>query len=147
MLLIAVLVVWGVIGYKFISGLNPSLPKTIEKDFNVSFTPKTKIKMDTFSIKNLERDPFLGKLYSAKKNVPLAKMKPRKVVTQNQPRITYGGAIKKQSSSDRVFVININENQYLLKQGQSVDSVKLIKGNAKEVIVRYNNMSQTIKRH
>lgn len=144
-LLATVLVVWGTIGYKFVNGLSPDISEIAQQDFDVTFKPKTNIKSDTFSIKNVERDPFLGTLTSTKKRkVSSKKTTPEPKV--NSPIITYGGIIKKQNSSDQVFVVNINENQYLLKQGQVADSVKLVKGNTKEVVVRYNNKSQTIKR-
>lgn len=140
----AVLAIWGTIGYKFVNGLNPSASEVITQDVAVSFAPKTNIVKDTFSIQKLERDPFLGTVSSKKRSNSVNTSKPR--VVENSPRITYGGMIKKQSSSDRVFVININENQYLLKQGQIADSVKLVRGNVKEVTVRYKNKTQTIKR-
>jgi len=145
-LLGAVLAIWGTIGYKFVNGLRPSPSETIQQDFTMSFNPKTNTKIDTFSIQNLERDPFLGTLSSKKISTFPNRNKPTPKVKEYSPIITYGGMVKKQSSSYRVFVININDNQYLLKQGQTADSVKLIRGSDKEVIVRYKNTSQTIKR-
>lgn len=144
-LLATVLAVWGTIAYKFVNGLSPDVSEIARQDFDVSFKPKTNIKSDTFSIKNVERDPFLGTLASNKKRNTSSVNTTTKAIG-NSLRITYGGIIKKQNSSDQVFVININDNQYLLRKGQVADSVKLVKGNTKEIVVRYKNKSQTIKR-
>ncbi|EGV42112.1 hypothetical protein BZARG_384 [Bizionia argentinensis JUB59] len=143
----AVLAIWGTIGYKFMNGLSPSLPEIKSQDFTASFTPKANVEIDTFSIQNLERDPFLGTLQSKQRKSFKNTTQSTPNATDNSPKITYSGMVKKQNSSNSVFVININENQYLLKKGQKVDSVKLIRGNDKEISVRYKNTTQTIKRH
>jgi len=56
------------------------------------------------------------------------------------------GLVKKQNSAEKVFVVNINNKQYLLKQGQTIDSVTLVKGNTKQIVMRYQNKLQTVKR-
>lgn len=143
--MVAVLVIWGTVAYKFVNGLSPDVAEIAPQDLNVSFLPKISVKVDTFSIKNIERDPFLGTLNFNNKGKSTS-ANTQKKVTSNFPNVTYGGVIKKQDLSDQVFVVNINKNQYLLKRGQIVDSVKLIRGNTNAIVVRYNNISKTIKR-
>ena len=147
MLLAAVLGVWGTIAYKIVNGLSPEDTKQTEQTFDVSFQPKTKVTVDTFSIQNVERDPFLGTLSASKtNNKQKTTKKSNQIVTKNQPKITYAGLVKKQTTADKVFVVNINNQQYLLKQGQTADSVKLLRGNTKEITIRYNNQTKTITR-
>ncbi len=147
-MLIAVLGVWSTIAYKFIRSLDPDTPEVILQNTNVLFKPKTNTKVDTFSIQKMERDPFLGTLASNKtKTIKSITKKPKPKNPVNAPKVTYGGMVKKQKSSNPIFVLNINSKQYLLKQGQQADSVKLIRGNTKEVQIYYNNKTQTIKRH
>lgn len=147
MLLAAVLGVWGTIAYKIVNGLSPEDPQQTEQTFDVSFQPKTKVTVDTFSIQNVERDPFLGTLStSITNNKPKTTKNSNQIVTKHQPKITYAGLVKKQTTADKVFVVNINNQQYLLKQGQTVDSITLIKGNTKEITIRYNKQTKTITR-
>jgi len=62
------------------------------------------------------------------------------------PLISYSGLVKKQSTSNQVFVVTINNNQFLLKKGQIADSATLVKGNDKEIVIRYDKKNQIIKR-
>jgi len=145
--LVVVLGIWGTIGYKLINGMSPDTAEVNQENFDVKFNPKTNTEIDTFSIKTIERDPFLGTLSNnRKKGKSVSNRKASKKVPENQALVTYGGLIKKQNSSERVFVININNNQYLLKKGQIADSVKLVNGNEKTITIRYRNKNRTIKR-
>ncbi len=144
-LLAVVLGIWGTIGYKLINGMSPDIAKVNEENFDLSFNPKTNTEIDTFSIKDTERDPFLGTLSRKKINRTASTKSSKKLIKDNRV-IIYGGLIKKQNSSDYVFIVNINKNQYLLKKGQTADSVKLIKGNEKGITIRYHNKNKTIKR-
>lgn len=147
-LIAAVLGIWGTIGYKIINGLSPDNPVTIEQNYNVAFNPKISTQIDTFSIQNVEKDPFLGTLASNKKTGNItARELPKTKLPENNPKITYGGLIKKQNTSDQVFVVNINNKQHLLKKGQVVDSVTLLKGNTKTITIRYKNKPQNITRN
>lgn len=142
LLIAAMLGVWGTIGYKIINGISSDKTEVVTQDFNVSFKPKVESKSDTFSIKKVNKDPFLGTLASINK-------KANKILiskVENMPTVTYSGLIKKQNASDQVFIVTINSTQYLLKQGQTADSIRLIKGTAKAVTVKYKNKFQTINR-
>lgn len=146
-LLVAVLGIWGTIGYKIINGLNPKQPLRPTQNIDVSFNPEKHIKQDTFSITEVDRDPFLGTLSRVKaKTTAKSSLNQTQKKTNYQPVITYSGLVKKQNASDQVFVVNINNNQYLLKKGQIADSVKLLKGNSKTITVSYKKKSLTINR-
>ncbi|WP_157814205.1 hypothetical protein [Olleya sp. Bg11-27] len=145
MLLVIVLAVWGAIGYKIINGLSPNNPEITKPDFNVSFNPKIDFEIDTFSIQVIYKDPFLGTLASKNKKAN-AKSFSNFEKPENTPIVTYSGLVKKQNASNPVFVININNRQYLLKQGQTADSITLIKGNTKAITIQYKNKSQIINR-
>ena len=144
-LLGAVLVIWGVIGYRILATIHPDIPEVKQNNVTVNFNPKNQTKVDTFSINATTRDPFLGTLATKKKTV-VKKNIPKKPKQElpNAPLITYGGLLKKQQSTQQVFVVNINNNQYLLKKGQERDSVKLIKGDAKAIVIRFRGKTKTI---
>lgn len=127
--------------------MSPDIAEVNQENFDIKFNPKTNTEVDTFSIKTIERDPFLGTLSNNhKKRKSVSNRKPVNKVLEKEAVITYGGLIKKQNSLERVFVININNKQYLLKKGQIADSIKLVNGNEKTITTRYRNKNKTIKR-
>lgn len=144
-LLVFVLAVWGAIGYKVITGLSLESPEILTNNLELAFTPKNIEKPDIFSVEATVRDPFLGTLTrkNAKKTSVRSTLKSQPQIT-NAPQISYQGLVKNQSSSQQVFVVSINGNQHLLKRGQTVDNVKLVRGNSKEITVRLGNKQQTI---
>lgn len=140
-----VLIVWGTIGYKVATGLGQNDPVALANDLEVSFTPRAIKEPDTFSVRAFGRDPFLGTLSRANKPKTKNQKGPAKKPEQaNRPTIAYQGMVKKQGSSQRIYVVNINGRQYLLRQGQSVDGVRLANGTPRNITVRYNGRSQTI---
>lgn len=146
-MIVCVLGVWGTVAHKLINGISPKQPKLAPENLDQSFNPKTPVKQDSFTIEEAFRDPFLGTLapLQSKRQVKNSKIS-NNIPPVYQPILTYGGLIKLQSASDKVFIVNINNNQYLLKKGQIADSVKVLRGNDKEIVLRYNNKSLTIKR-
>lgn len=143
LLLVVVLGIWGVIGYKIWSGFNTEVPEAKQQEFAVSFNPKTNTVIDTFSVQTAERDPFLGTLTLQK----LKKTNTTKSKKQDNfvwLPISYQGLVKKQDSKEEVFIVNIRGKQYVLKLGQKIDSVTLVKGNIKNIVVRYKNKQKTI---
>jgi hypothetical protein len=146
LLLAAVLGIWGAIGYRIISGVSPTISEVKQDNFDMVFNPKSNTEVDTFSIQSLERDPFLETLSDTKEAKKLSTKKPLEPVIDYMPSVTYSGLVKKQSTSNQVFVVTINNNQFLLKKGQIADSVTLVKGNDKEIVIRYHKKNQIIKR-
>ncbi|WP_323787691.1 hypothetical protein [Psychroserpens sp.] len=146
LLLIGVLLIWGIIAYKIIIGINPDEPVLIQQNSNVAFNPIASQEIDTFSIQNVNRDPFLGTLSSRKKHNNQITKSVHKNSTENQLEIIYKGLIQKQNTSDQVFVIHIENTEHLLKTGQTIDKIKLVSGNQKSIKIFYNNTYQTIER-
>jgi len=138
----SVLIVWGIIGYRIFSAINPSTEETREQEFSVNFNPKAITELDTFSVKTVNRDPFLGTL---QRNRPQRKSTGIVKTDFKWPVITYQGLVKdKNSHSGQIFVINVNGNQSLLKRGKTFSEVTLIKGNKKELTVKYKGKLKTI---
>lgn len=144
-LLVAVLGIWGIIGYKIIAAVNPKAPGESAVNFEVSFTPKTAASVDTFSIQTTDRDPFLGTLAKKKKNVIKRKAVPKKADFEWIP-IIYHGTIKKHQSSSQIFVVSINRQQYLLKAGQEVNGVRLKSANSESIRVVYKGYTKTVSK-
>lgn len=141
-LLASVLGIWGVIGYKIISTLNPETPELASTAFNTSFTPKVTTTLDTFSIQATERDPFLGTLYTKKR---LITKSTKKVEVVWLP-IVYHGSVTQQASGNKIFVISINGEQHLMKLGQTIKEIKLLRANANEITLSYKGERKKIKK-
>ncbi len=137
-------IVWGLIGYMIIAGIDSDMPEAPKQNQNLVFSPKTNKEVDTFSIQNIIRDPFLGTLTSKKKYTN--KTPKHKNFNTKNLNIAYKGLIQRQNSSEKVFAVHIENTEYLLKKGQVISKVKLISGNGKSIKILYNNSYQTIKR-
>jgi len=144
-LLTAVLGIWGTVAYKIVNGISPHQPEVTTQNFDVAFHPKQQKAIDTFSIKSVVRDPFLGTLSTEKKILKQTKKVKPAVPDVKMPTITYGGLIQKTQSKAKIFVVNIDNKQYLLKQGQTAADVKLVRGSKSSIVVRFNGKNQTIK--
>lgn len=134
MLLGAVLVIWGVVGFRILSALNPELPEVAEQIEVAELKMPRPSVIDTFEVHKENRDPFLG-TWTKKK------AKPKKKTTVKAVEwipIIYHGAIEKKGTPS-VFIVSINGVQHVLKKGQSRDEVTLLSGNAKRVVLRYKN--------
>ena len=144
LLLVAVLGIWGTIGYKIINGLSDDDVEYKTEEIGAFVKPDFNQKIDSFSIASVEKDPFLGTIRTSKRK----SVKSAGIKKQNNPKpaiaITYQGQVKQQGTSKSIFILTINNKQHLVKQGQTVDGVKIISGNAKDVVVRYDGKTQTI---
>lgn len=147
LLIAAVLGVWGAIAYQIVSGVSPDdAPELVQNDTS-KFNPKPIASKDTFSIQPVKRDPFLGTL-SSKTSKKVSSVKSSEVVKRDIefPSVIYNARIKKPNTDTSLFILTINNQQYKLKKGQIADSLKLVNGNAETIVVRYKNLSKTIKR-
>lgn len=145
LLLFAVLGIWGTIAFKAIAGLRPNAPLAKEVGSANVFKPKENLEMDTFSIRKVERDPFLGSFNTSNKKRTKAKKSIKKKV-KKAPSIQFIGLIKNQKADKEIFIVKIKQEQYLLKLGETVEGVKLISGNPKNIIVSCENIKHTIPR-
>ncbi|GAA3647257.1 hypothetical protein [Flavivirga jejuensis] len=145
MLLVGVLAIWGIIGFKMLGALNPKPPKTLQQDLAVSFNPQINTAVDTFSIRAVDRDPFLGTLYKKKKTIVKRKSaQPKEEFVW--PSVIYHGTVAKQQSKSQIFVISINGQQYLMKVGQDIGGIKLRFANAKVITITSKGHRKTINK-
>lgn len=143
-LLVVVLAIWGILGFRILSAVNPddSLPNTHTaiSDFKPT-APKAR---DTFSILANYRDPFLGTLpKSVVKARKPKKIAPAPVVKRN---LSFTGHIRDQKSDQVIFFVNIDGRQHMMSLTDEVDGVRLLKGNEDQITVLYENHRETIKR-
>ena len=98
--------------------------------------------IDTFSVIKVDRDPFLGTITKKKTNVA-TKIKRKALVWQP---LDYLGVVNNANNKSRVYIITINGKQSLLKRGQIKDSIKLLSGNEKRIVLSYKGQQKTVSR-
>ncbi|MEM1003020.1 MAG: hypothetical protein AAGH46_10270 [Bacteroidota bacterium] len=140
-LLVLVIGVWGTVAYKIIDALNPSLPDIPVQTMVEVKDYRIKQQLDTFSIKKVYRDPFLGTIYKPKKTKtkPILKPKVNWIPVQYDGMISNGG-------NNKVFLVRINNQQHLLRTGQSKDSMTVVSGNNTYVKLKYQGAIKSFKK-
>jgi hypothetical protein len=140
-LLIAVLGIWGAIGYQIYNRMNPSVPKTEVLQAQNTFQKIPIITTSFYEIHEIYRDPFLG--HFPKKKRTVVKKKPKQEQSKIPfPEVIYNGLI--QGGSATTYILTINGRQEILKKGETFQKVKLIKANKEEAVVRFLKETKTI---
>ncbi len=140
----AVLLIWGIVGYKIYASLNSTNEVAIVDNNAIEFKPEVIKDVEKFSISANYRDPFLGKLVNnTKKTSNSVKKKVKPIVIF--PEITYNGMVSpKETDREALFLITINNKQQFLSVGKQIDGVRLLNGNSKEIIIGFQNNKKTI---
>lgn len=137
-----VLTIWGVIGFRVASTINPSEKDSRPRRIDVAFNPNIHTEIDTFSIQSLDRDPFLGTLYKEKPNPNIKQTKPKEPIAW--PTVVYHGMISKQESKVKICVLSIDGKQNIVKLNQTSGGIKLLRANNEEALIEYKNQRKTI---
>lgn len=127
--------VWGTIAYKIINGLQPELPPTSNfPSFNNS-NEIVNIKKDSFQINLPTRDPFLDRAAKTiKVQTPVIKSSQP---SWTWPEVSYKGIIVSAQSKQQLFVLNHNQEQYLVAKGQELLGITIVSGNDEKLLVSY----------
>lgn len=142
LLLGAVLLIWGILGYRVVKAWIPDRDQVIPPipvgDLELDL-PKAR---DTFSIVANYRDPFLG-------NTPSTSSKPttKHAITVAPIELTpvsYSGMVADQGSGHKLFFVNISGKEYMLQVGSEIEGVKLISGDAKSIRIREHSQVRTL---
>ncbi len=145
LLLLAVMAIWGILGFRIIKTISPSGPKSSDLPTTADFKPIKPKERDTFSILADYRDPFLGTL--PKLTTKRINKKPKSVnPSLPEKSITYSGLVNDQTSKQMIFFLDIDGQQVMLSKNETRAGVKLVSGNAENIRVRYNGLTKTIKR-
>lgn len=142
-LLPAVLLVWGLIGYRVFAGLDPDKDMVDSMPMTKEFKPLKLVANTNFKIEANYRDPFLGTLENRMSN----KTKPKKVYLQKEavvfPEILYKGIFSPGDHSKSVFLILIDGEQQMFKIKEIHNKVKLLSGDKEKIIIKYKKEKKT----
>jgi len=143
-LLTAVLLVWGILGYRIFLTVNPNNNKQQTAVASKSFKPQQLQELETFTINTDYRDPFLGSFSQKKSTKP---KKPTKVIVKTSkipfPAIIYKGLVSAKGKQQQIFLINIDGQQYFFMKNNTHKEVKLIQGSSKQVVLRFQGKQQS----
>jgi len=143
-LLTAVLLVWGLLGYRIFSSVRPVTKLHQELATRAQFKPQQTKEVETFTIHTNYGDPFLGTL--TQKNI--AKPKTTRNTISKKPKapfptIIYKGLVSSKKKNQQVFLISINGQQCFFKKNSTQKKITLLRGTAKEVVLRFEGRQQS----
>ena len=139
----AVILIWSILIYKIVAATKPM--KAELQVETAQFKPLQLQESATFTVNTNYRDPFLGtisqkkKVKPKKRTVKVAKQKPKVPF----PKIIYKGVVSSKGKKSQVFLIAINGQQFFFKRNQTQNEVKLLRGNSKEVVLKFQGQQQT----
>ncbi len=150
LLLVVVVLIWGIIFYRIFSTVGASDNNTNSLN-NHAKSEVDKNANDTFNIDGNYRDPFLGNMQVDKpvilSTAPKQVVKEEKVVQKLAwPSIEYGGMIKNQKSNKQLVLVQINGQNNLMKTGDIVAGVQLMKIYKDSLEVSFQKEKKWIKK-
>lgn len=143
------LVIWGLIAYKIYTGLKGDDEEIAENNVVVPAVLLNK-GIDTFSLFNNYRDPFLSDIKrtvihvnSGNNSKPVNPVKNTNTaksgnlaVTNDWPAVQYAGILKNQSNSTALILLSVNGKTYTLKQGDVAEGMKVLSFSNSEVTLQ-----------
>lgn len=148
-----VILLWGYIITRSLGIMNVDeelMPSTSNTSLipNVENIPSNKL----FKLKNNYPDPFLGGFSAArtkpeKKTISSSpvKTKTNPEITQIPwPKITYGGIIKRKDKEKVMGWITINGKSHIVKEGDTINEVKVIEQDNSAVVIEFQKERRTI---
>lgn len=141
-LLPIVIAIYGVLFYRIFDTLNPD-PTPTELEEIKSFTPAKIAPKEQFTLLPVESDPFLGTLYT-KKNTKKSNGNSTAQAQAPWPSIEYLGLVAKNSSSAKVFILNVDGVQLPVSKGELIQGIKVVGGNEQSVRLRFEGVTKEI---
>lgn len=146
------LLIWGLIGYKIYTGLTNNDEVVIDDN---GFIPTATVRKtsDTFSLFNNYADPFLRSIHLLKTNASISSKSSNQISTKNNipvktstantsndwPNVQFSGTIKNQTNAVTLLLITVNNKTYTVKQGESVEGLKVLSFSGSEVVLQRGN--------
>ncbi len=141
-LLPIVLVIWGILLYQFIDIINPDAVVPAQLSKSPFITPTIK-KKDTFSLIPLKSDPFLGTIYNKDRVVTKRASKPKSETPW--PTIGFFGIVADKKAASSVYIVSVNGKQYLLKKGDTIQKIKVVKGTKESIHIKHAGKTKEFK--
>lgn len=142
-LLAVVLLVWGMVIYRFFSYAGPEIKESATST-QISIRPLTIKEREIFSIDVNYRDPFLGKMYLPEKTGKLVRKKRAVPEPIQWPQVVYKGIVSDNKDKKKVFMLIINGKSYMMKEKDTEQDITLKNGNRQSITVKFKGELTTI---
>jgi len=143
-LLPIVLLIWGLVIYRFFDFSTDDIPDGTTSNFTVK--PLAVMPRDTFNINVNYRDPFLGKMYLPRQ----VKKSGRKTNSIEQaaplvwPSIVYRGLVSDAKNKKKVFMLIISGQTFLMSERDTELDVQIKGGNREHITVTFQGVPNKI---
>ncbi len=138
-LLPVVLIIWGLVIYNIVDAFSSEEIAGSKMDMAHFKAPKIKEK-EVFTLLPIDSDPFLGTMYTKPKTKVTSRRNPVQEIVW--PAIDYEGVISGKTFKSTIFIISINGQQHLVKKGDTLQGLKVIKGNTKLIKLKYKRQTK-----
>lgn len=146
-----VILIWGLIVYKVISGIKEDGP--LDKVYQTLALDNRKETIDTFVLKTNYEDPFLKEKNHYRGHTAINQPKNKQQSVPNASvipinyEVQYFGIISNLKNKNKLGLIKIQGKDFLIKEGDlSLNNLKIYKIYKDSVIVISKNFKHTIKR-
>lgn len=146
MLLVAVILIYGAVIVRFIFLSGDSEAVFVVESKVGQFRPIAYDVDQKFTVKNNFRDPFLGTLPRKTSGDISENTFGSSKKTIQWPIIVFKGLVSDVNSTNKIFAVVLNGKEMVVKEGQVMDSVKILNGTSKELILRYKGEKRKIER-
>lgn len=152
MLSFAVVVIWGIIGYKLFSILSDDSDNVA---LNYGDAANSKVESpvsDTFSLVSHGSDPFFRqmsigqKVPDANKSAGVSKEEKLKVYRLIWPSVQYKGVVSRSGGQKQSVMVVINGVNYILQKGEVVNGLEMVFVSADSIKMRYSSETKYIVR-
>ncbi len=143
LLLLLVLVVWGILGFRIVKTVSPSTKGTVPLVHAEKFVPTPIKKRDSFALNANYRDPFLGTFPKTEKPKKVRVTVAQKEILPDK-NISYTGFITENGSRKKIFFLTVDGMQQIFSENDVLQGVELLSGDGKKVQVHYNGKTKKI---
>ena len=151
-LIISLIVIWGVLIYKYASPYFKTHEFTAPVRVDTPADLYVLFKKDTFALELSKRDPFLDTRVF-KKKTPVFKPIAKKVIKKKSlekpnvwPSIQYLGFVKSNASKSRLGLMRINNKLYKVRDGEKLKMLGVIKVEEDSIQLLFEGKKKYFKR-
>lgn len=154
-LILFLVVIWGLVFNKFFNATK-SNTNSVPLAVTTNSVPVLVIQKDTFDLREVPRDPFLGKIQVKVKKktnrVASTTLKPKKKLKINKkklqkkvwPKLKFYGFVKGQNRSSMLCLIKVNNKFYKKREKENIEELILKKVFKDSLIAEYKGETKTI---
>lgn len=142
------LFLWSMIIYRIFNQVNQK-DETLRFSENINYNPEKPL-TDTFELIANYSDPFLERSfitsadYSNSSNVRIDDIPKEFSSNVSWPEIRYRGMILNKNANKYLFMVEIDKINHLVKSGDQVGSIKIVKVSKDSITVKFKNYTKTV---